>query len=310
MANRKARDRRSSAGNRDLYGEITAKVCELLERGTVPWRRPWSDRGLQRNAQSRRPYRGVNQLLLQIRQLERGYDTPFWTTYRAAKKASGQVRRGERGTLVTFWKFLQLEDDQDPAKKRRVPFLRAYTVFNLDQVDGLAAPAEDEALEFEPIERAEAIVGAMPNPPRIVHGGIRASYILSFDRVTLPERESFKAVESYYATAFHELVHSTAHPSRLDRGLASVESDPDRYAREELIAELGAAMLSGIAGISPPTVEASAAYIEHWLAQLRRDARLVVVAAGRAQRACDYILGEPSEGQHESGEAQPIGASA
>jgi antirestriction protein ArdC len=298
----KARARRRRGASRDVNGEITAQVCKLLEAGTVPWRKPWSARGQQRNAQSGRPYRGINQLLLQMRQLERDYSSPFWTTYRAAAKAGGQVRRGERGTAVTFWKLLQRKDDEgsDGPPSRRVPFLRAYVVFNLDQVDGLEAPSEREPLDFAPIERAEQIIAAMPNPPRIVHGGDRAHYIPDFDRVTLPPRESFREVESYYAVAYHELTHSTAHPSRLGRPLAALAQNADGYSREELIAELGAAMLCGVAGISPPTVEASAAYIDHWVGQLRGDQRLVVVAAGRAQRACDYILDERFEEEIEA----------
>jgi antirestriction protein ArdC len=254
---------------------------------------------MQRNLSSRRPYRGINQLLTQLTQQLRGYGSPFWLTYRGAERAGGHVRRGERGTLVVLWKRLVVEEEESEERKR-IWWARAYTVFNLDQVDGVAPPPiEEERLEFEPIERCEELLARMPDPPTLQHVPGGAFYIPDSDTITLPPRESFHEVEGYYATRFHETVHSTGHSSRLDRALAR-RSNEESYSREELIAELGAAMLCGRAGIAPQRLEQSAAYIARWLAALRNDKRLVVAAAQRAQRAVDHILDERPEGGDEA----------
>ena len=166
-----------------------------------------------------------------------------------------------------------------------------------------AAALQDELLEFEPIERCESLLGSMPDPPTVEHRPGGAFYVPASDTITLPPRESFHDVEGYYATRFHETVHATGHPSRLDRELAP-RSHEEAYSREELIAELGAAMLCGLGGIAPARVEQSAAYISSWLSVLRDDKRMVVSASQQAQRAVDHIRdelpGEAEPGQEES----------
>ena len=262
---------------------------------------------MQRNFSSARPYRGINQLLTQLTQQARGYGSPFWLTYRGAQRAGGNVRRGERGSLVVLWKRLLIEDEET-AERKTVWWVRPYTVFNLDQVDGVEPPPiEDELLDFEPIERCEAVLAAMPSPPSVQHRPGGAFYLPASDTITLPPPESFHDEEGYYATRFHETVHSTGHASRLDRELAP-RSQEEAYSREELIAELGAAMLCGIAGIAPVRIEQSAAYIASWLRALRDDKRMVVSASQQAQRAVDHIRNEaPQDG----GETEPeIGSEA
>jgi len=253
----------------------------------------------------------VNQLLTQLTQQVRGYDSPFWLTYRGAERAGGNVRRGERGTLVVLWKRLLVEDEESDEKKL-VWWIRPYTVFNLDQVDGVDPPATDEErLEFEPIERCEQLLAAMPSAPFVEHRPGGAFYIAASDTITLPPQESFYDVEGYYATRFHETVHSTGHRLRLDRELAP-RSHAEAYSREELIAELGGAMLCGTVGIAPQRLEQSAAYIASWLRALRDDKRMVVSASQQAQRAVDYIRGErPADGEpDDAGEGSVAGASA
>lgn len=292
----------------DVYTEVTAQIIAALEAGTVPWRQPWKRLGLQRNLQSDRPYRGVNQLLLQLRGELSGYGSPFWTTYRAAQKAGGHVRLGEKGSLVTFWKFLDVRDSEsNDAEPRRVPFLRSYKVFNTDQCEGLEIPElePDDSTDFRPVAEAELVIERMPHRPEIAHGGDAAWYLCDLDRVQLPEPERFDPPEAYYATAFHELVHSTAHSSRLDRDTGSHRFGSADYSREELVAELGSAMLCGTVGIGPAMFENSAAYIANWLWALRDDKRMVVVAAGAAQRAADYILGEISASSGSAPSARP-----
>ena len=222
-------------------------------------------------------------------------------TYRGAERAGGNVRGGERGSLVVLWKRLVVEDDES-GERKTVWWVRPYTVFNLDQVEGVEAPPiEDELLEFEPIERCEAVLATMPDPPSVEHRPGGAFYLPASDTITLPPPESFHEEEGYYATRFHETVHSTGHASRLDRELAP-RSQEEAYSREELIAELGAAMLCGIAGIAPVRIEQSAAYIASWLVALRDDKRMVVSASQQAQRAVDYIR---NEGPQDGGEAEP-----
>jgi antirestriction protein ArdC len=179
--------------------------------------------------------------------------------------------------------------------------LRYYSVFNVEQCDGIEYPKPDvPTFEFTPIERAEQIVAGMPNKPEITSGGDSAYYRPSLDQVNMPPKERFERPEYFYDTLFHELTHATGHESRLNRkGVADKDehsqfgSDP--YAREELVAEMGASFLCGHAGIVERTIDNSAAYIGHWLEQLKQDPRLVIVAAGQAQKAADYILGTQPE---------------
>ena len=264
-----ANGRRSKRAQRDVYREITERILEALEAGTVPWRRPWRDFGMQRNLSSGRPYRGVNQLLTQLTQQSPRLRLAVLAHLPRRAARGGNVRRGERGSLVVLWKRLLIEDEES-GERKTVWWVRPYTVFNLDQVDGVEPPPiEDELLEFEPIERCEAVLAAMPDPPSVEHRPGGAFYLPATDTITLPPTESFHDEEGYYATRFHETVHSTGHASRLDRELAP-RSHEEAYSREELIAELGAAMLCGIAGIAPVRIEQSAAYIASWLRALTR----------------------------------------
>jgi antirestriction protein ArdC len=193
-------------------------------------------------------------------------------------------------------------EDEESGERKTVWWVRPYTVFNLDQVDGVdPPPIEDELLEFEPIKRCEGVLSAMPDPPSVRHQPGGAFYVPATDTITLPPVESFREEEGYYATRFHETVHSTGHASRLDRELPP-RSQEEAYSREELIAELGAAMLCGISGIAPVRIEQSAAYIASWLRALRDDKRMVVSASQQAQCAVDYIRNEAPQG---GGEAEP-----
>lgn len=282
--------------SRDIYGEITEAILSELDKGTVPWRKPWTHWGDsfgQRNLQSGKAYRGINQILTSMRANAEGWDKPFWTTFKACQKAGGKVRKGEKGQLVTFWKNVEVED-KDTGEKRKVFLLRHYIVFNVAQTEGLSVP-ESEPVESEPvpaIDTAEEVIRAMVNPPSIGNGGNRAFYIPARDHVQLPERDQFDNAHSYYHTAFHELAHSTGHAKRLGRdGIMEVHRFGDEdYSREELIAELGASMVAGVTGIDPD-IPQSAAYVDGWRKVLKGDKKLIVQAAGKAQKAADRILG-------------------
>lgn len=273
----------------EVYERITDRITALLAQGTVPWHKPWkATTGLPRNLISHKPYRGINAFLL----LAMSYESPHWLTFRQATALGGSVRKGEKACPVVFWKQLKIEDKESDETKR-IPLLRYYHVFNVAQCDGLKAlPAPTE----EPTDRPakpEEILAKMPQPPVVKHGLTRAFYSPLEDWVGLPDRERFANQEGYYATLYHELVHSTGHEKRLNRASMkeSTGYGSNPYCREELVAEMGAAFLCGEAEIAERIVENSAAYIQGWLTQLQNDKTLLVQAAAQAQKAADFILG-------------------
>jgi antirestriction protein ArdC len=272
-----------------VYEVITARIVEKLEQGTVPWRRPWSvETGAPRNIRGTL-YRGINVFLLGCQ----AYESPYWLTFNQARELGGSVRRGERGSPVVFWKWLE-KIDSATGQKERIPLLRYYTVFNAAQCEAVPIPRlEQPAATHRPIEECERVVQGYEGGPAVHHGGGIACYSPMADRVSMPKPESFASPEAYYSTLLHELSHSTGHRSRLAReGVI----DPKRfgshaYSREELVAEMSAAFLAGRCGIETRTLDNSASYLASWLRVLRGDSRLVVIAAGQAQKAADWILG-------------------
>jgi len=281
----------------DLYQEVTDRIVEMLEQGVAPWRSPImgsGSAGYPKNLASGKPYRGVNVFLLAFTAWSQGYGSSSWLTFKQAKGKGGSIRKGEKSSLVVFWKQHELEDRQT-GKPKAVPVLRYYRVFNAEQCEGIEDPnvVPFEPAAFTPLESCERIVAGYVDGPAIEHGGTRAFYRPSNDTVRMPEPERFSPSEEYYGTLFHELAHSTGHSSRLDRGLDTEPSafgSPD-YGREELIAEIAAAFLSAEAGIDPVTIENSAAYLQGWLNCLKQDKKLVMQAAGAGQKAADRIVG-------------------
>ena len=289
----------------DIYQTVTDRILELLDQGTVPWRQPFKrgsggESGLPKNLISNKAYRGINVFLLAVTAMLEGYDSPYWLTFKQARERDAHVRKGEKGSLVIFWKQYATTDKKT-GEPVNVPVMRHYTLFNAMQCEGLELPnapeteAEPEAEEtpFEPIVEAMAIVNGYQGAPHIEHRSGRAFYRPSQDLVSLPEPKEFVDRESYYTTLFHELAHSTGHSKRLDRGMntKSAQFGSVPYSKEELVAEMGAAFLAAASGISPPTIEQSAAYIESWRKKLKGDKKLVVQAAGAGQKAADWILG-------------------
>jgi antirestriction protein ArdC len=278
------------------YDRITDRITALLEQGTVPWHKPWKARtGLPRNFVSQNPYRGINVFLL----LAMMYESPFWLTFRQVSQLGGSVRKGEKACPVVFWKQTMVEDKKSGEQKKKY-LLRFYHVFNVAQCDGLKISAEP--VQENIIAKPEDIVAQMPQPPILKHGMTHAYYSPREDCVGLPPRERFEKTEDYYSTVFHEFVHSTGHEKRLKRSTltesAGYGSNP--YCKEELIAEMGAAFLCGLAEIGERTIDNSAAYLKGWLEQLRNDKTLIVQAAAQAQKAADFILGRTeSEAVHD-----------
>lgn len=282
----------------DAYQEVTDQLIAALESGTVPWSRPWRTAGPVRNAVSDKPYRGINAVLLGYATLAAGYTDSRWLTYRQARSLGGHVRRGEKGRRIVFWRMIDAKggddhEDSDGERKRKIPLARTYVVFNVEQCEDLELlkPLQLDDSTIAADEQCEAIVaGYLAGGPTLEHRGERASYNPRTDTVRMPPRQRFESSAAYYSVLFHELTHSTGHRSRLDRGLCT-DFGSDSYSREELTAEIGAAMLCGAAGIdSETTVQRSVAYLRSWIDALRGDKRLAVTAAARAQKAVDFIL--------------------
>lgn len=296
------------------YDVVTERIIAALERGTVPWRRPWRGGDFAaRNALSGRRYSGVNVISLTIS----AADDPRWLTFRQAQAAGGSVRKGEHGTPVVFWRFL---DPKEPAKEgereRKIPMLRMFTVFNVDQCDGLDPErltpwsADSDPLTFTPVEAAEGIAQHFfesAGAPRLSHDGrAKAFYQPAQDHIHMPKREAFESEALYYHTLFHESGHATGHSSRLNRhgmetGVAPFGSET--YSREELAAEFTAAFVAQEAGLDNSLHEHAASYVASWLQALKSDARFAVIAAGQGQKAADYIL-DAGDAEEDEGEGE------
>src|SRR6266850_301897 len=272
-----------------VYEIVTEQVIKQLESGVAPWRKPWGTE-MPCNLVSGKAYRGMNVFLLG----SQGYASRYWLTFNQASKLGGHVKRGEQSSIVTFWHIGEEKIKTDGSKTR--PFLlRYYRVFNVCQTEGIAEKLGlgESVGPVKSIERCEAIVAGMPNRPKFEQSD-RAWYRPSTDSVGMPARGLFSSAEAHYSTPFHELTHSTGHVSRIGReGIERIEAfGSDSYSREELVAEMGAAMLCGVTGIAPATLQNSAAYLKTWIERLKSDSRLLVSAASAAQKAADYLRGE------------------
>jgi len=287
----------STQSRTDVYSRVTSKIIADLEKGVRPWQRPWNvenvagriSRPLRHNGT---PYRGVNVLLLWCEAQEKGYSASVWMTFKQAQQLGATVRKGEHGSLVVFAdRFTKTETDpQGQESAREIPFMKGFTVFNVEQIDGLPASYTVKAQEpSEPvarIEKAERFFAA--TGATIRHGGSQAFYAPARDLVQMPPRESFEDAESYCATLAHELTHWTSHPARLSRELGKRFGDR-AYAAEELIAEMGSAFLCADLGITPEVREDHTAYLACWLDVMKADSRAIFTAASQAQHAADYL---------------------
>jgi antirestriction protein ArdC len=275
------------------YEKITDQIIKALENGTVPWRKPWNGPGgLPTSMSTGKPYRGVNIMVLALTSMVNGYDSNLWGTYNQIEKQGGQVRKGEKSTAITLWK--KAERINAEGEKVESFFMTTFNVFNAEQADGLILPTI-EKIEHNSIEEAEKIASAyLTDGPAFSTGGDRAFYSPLTDSIKVPEMGYFSTAEGYYSTLFHEITHSTGHSTRLDRdGVTEGHRFGDAdYSKEELVAELGAAFLCAESGIEPDAhLENTTAYIASWLKALKNDPKMVVEAAGKAQKAADLVLG-------------------
>jgi antirestriction protein ArdC len=277
---------------KDLYDSVTDQIAAQLEKGARPWSSEHSTvtRPKRHNGE---PYSGINILLLWTRAVTSDYVAPRWMTYRQAQELGGQVSKGEKGTPVVYASsMIKKEEVDDGAEvEREVRFLKIYTVFNAQQIPGLptdyyAAPKPRFESEPERLANAESFIAATGAEVR--EGGAVACYFPKLDRIAVPPLASFKSREEFYGTVLHEIVHYSGHKSRLNRDLTGRRGSI-KYAREELVAELGAAFLCADLEITPETREDHAAYLDHWLTVMKEDNRAIFKAAAHAQRAADFL---------------------
>ena len=272
----------------DIYAAVTDRIIQQLEQGKIPWQKPWG--GVEGGAISGttgKPYSLLNQMILS--------KPGVYFTFNQVQKMGGSIRKGEKSQMVVFWKQIPVKEQNSltgAVKETFVPMLRYYTVFHIDQCEGIsytAATQEQPATDAN----AESIISAYldrSGVELIQRISDEAYYSPSRDCVVLPLAEQFGSMAEYYSTAFHELAHSTGHKSRLDRLRATAHFGSENYSKEELVAEIAAAALMNHTGLETKgTFRNSAAYIKNWLSALRNDKRMIVTASGAAAKAFDYI---------------------
>lgn len=273
-----------------IYDQITATILRQIESGVPPWRQPWSGNSWIPTRENGDRYRGINVPILLGAQSAAGYESGRWLTYKQAQARGGHVRKGERATTIVYastWTAIE-QNENGEEKTRAVPFLRAYSVFNVAQCEGL--PADPAADKPENVRFADGEMLIARSGATIEHGDFGACYVPRLDTIRLPRFESFRSGDDYYSTAFHELVHWTGHASRLNRLHNDARFGNEHYAREELVAELGAAFICGATGMNSSPREDHAGYLDSWCKVLRSDSRAIVHAASQAQKAADYLV--------------------
>lgn len=281
-----------SAGKANVYEMVTERIIAELEKGVIPWEKPWTGvRAGAYNRISKKPYSLINQMMLK--------HTGEYATFKQWADLGGRVRKGEKSEIVVFWKILEKEEtnpDTGEKEVQKIPMLRYYNVFHISQVEGVK-PLEQPFTEVEPIEEADKIITDYITRENISFeecASNEAYYSPSRDAVVVPMKEQYKLINEYYSTTFHELTHSTGHKSRLDRlqtgAVAAFGSET--YSKEELVAEIGSASIMNMLGIeTAKTFRNSAAYIQSWIKVLKNDNRFIVSAAGKAEKAVNYIIG-------------------
>ena len=285
----------------DIYERVTAAIVADLEVGVRTWQKPWNaehaagriTRPLRHNGV---PYQGINVIMLWSAAMAGGFAAPIWMTFKQAKEMGAHVRKGAKGSLVVYADRIrktELDLSTGEEQERDIPFMKGYTVFNVEQIEGLPGPfyaaAEKRLDPVQRIAHAEGFFGSLGADIR--HGGNQAYYTMAEDRVQMPPFETFRDAESYYATLAHECTHWTRHPSRLERDFGRKRWGDEGYAMEELVAELGSAFLSADLDLTPEPREDHAAYIGSWLKVLKNDKRAIFTAASHAQRAADFLTG-------------------
>ena len=282
----------------DLQDYITGIIVKELESGSVPWHKGWNSHGLMAsNLVSRKAYQGINALVLSI--VGGSYSSPYWLTYKQAQDLGGSVKLGEKGTHITYYSKITKKDKDTEEVLGSFSLLKGYVVFNADQCEGISVPTIETRDPVEVIPALEGILSSYKNRPEIYYKEQdRAYYSPSADSITLPSLAQFESAQEHAYTLAHELTHSTGHESRCNRW-SKEEEKPSRfgcesYAKEELVAEIGACMLLTMAGVEID-IKNSGAYIKSWLSALKDDRTLIFSAAAKANQATTLIMGEVKE---------------
>lgn len=284
--------------SQDIYDRITQKIIADLEQGVLTWRQPWSSGNLAGDVMrplrwNGKPYSGINTIMLWSTAATCGYASPCWMTFKQALDMKAHVRKGEKGEQVVYADKLVREKEKDDGTidLQQIPFLKVYTVFNASQIEGLP-PAFYEAPEPKFSNRDERIAALetfFAQTKAKILTGPEAAYSVTLDYIKMPPFAAFDNAAAYYGTLAHEITHWTRHPSRLNRDLGRKKWGDEGYAREELVAELGASFLGADLGYEPVTKENHAAYIQSWLKVLKNDKRAIFQAAAHAQKAIEYL---------------------
>jgi antirestriction protein ArdC len=292
----------------EVYDYVTERIIARLEEGEVPWiNTRTTPLLLARSATTGKIYRGVNAFLL----TNSSHASAFWATYRTVQAMKGNVKKGEHSTMCVFWKRFETKEmvvdrRTGEEKHKAVPVLRYYNVFNLDQCEGVQDPLLDAVDIPDPIAKADEVIANFTGKSEVVFGSNgKAFYSPSADRVVMPQQSAFTSSAQFYRTYFHELIHSTGHPARLNRFEAGQPVPDNELGLEELVAEMGSAMLLAECGIFEECAEKSASYCQHWINELKADTKLIVKAAGKAQRAVDHILGRSYDHEEHHSETEP-----
>jgi antirestriction protein ArdC len=275
----------------DVYSIINNRIIETLEAGVVPWKQPWTEAGLPQNLITKKPYAGINVLLL----ASMGFSRNYFLTFKQLMALNGQtrIRKGEKSIPVIFWKRLVKEEFAEEIKTTYL--LRYYSVFNVDQCIGIPEekiPVTSNNPDLNRMEKLEAIIEEMPKRPRIQHKENQAYYNPVQDFINMPKMNNFKSTEAYFGTLYHELIHATGHSSRIGRNevMESTNFGSEPYSMEELVAEIGACYLKSYTGIDTKDFNNNVAYIQNWLSVLQNDKKFIIYASARAQKAVDYVL--------------------
>lgn len=270
----------------DIYQAITDRIIAELEKGNIPWSRPWVSARAAVKHGSGEPYSLLNQLLL---------NRPGeYLTFKQVQQEGGKVKKGEKASMVVFWKWIE-QKNEETEEVKQIPFLRYYSVFHIDQCEGIAPKHMKELPNVvDPNEEAEKVISSYVDRSgvHLIHEENNSAYYQpASDTVVLPMVEQFKSTAEYYSTAFHELTHSTGHESRLNRLTRVAAFGNDDYSKEELVAEIGSATIMNMVGLETEgSFRNSAAYVQNWLKALKGDKRMIVSAAGKAEKAVDLIL--------------------
>lgn len=276
----------------NVYEMVTERFIEELEKGNIPWQKPWSGvRSGAFNRVSKKAYSILNQMMLK--------HTGEYATFKQWSDLGGKIKKGEKSELVAFWKVMQKTETNSDGEQitKAIPLLRYYNVFHISQVEGVEPLENAELQEIEPIEEADNIIKSYVNREGIIFEeklSDEAFYSPSKDTVVVPMKEQYKEINEYYSTTFHELIHSTGHKARLDRLETGAKASfgSDEYSKEELVAEIGSASILNMLGIeTPKTFKNSTAYIQSWIKVLKDDVKFIVSASSKAEKAVNFIIG-------------------